>query len=154
MENKQKVILRKVVELLKATGSFNYVGFYDDLEDFKVAMGQNYPMVLVEDGDETFSDYPQQNLSVTKDLQVNVWLYHNIKKQRRITMLDLQATIEDAIMDDTVLSTLTTDYIWDIYWVRVDKGGWLDNFDYRTPGYSDDRICRRIVFNFQFNTAR
>ena len=154
MVNEELIIIEKIKTLLKP--SLSFIGDYRDLHDFKVVMGDRYPAVLIEDADESLFD-EQPSLTVDTMFPITLWLYHNVKKEVSKTMLDLTNTIKDALLDDTFLNALNTALTGTISlveWYNTEKGSYLENFDFRAAGFSDDRICWKIYFYFNFQTAR
>jgi len=151
MTDYQKDIIAQFKTSITAIGSFNKVGEYP----FDVInIGQNFPAVLVEDGDENKSDGEiQRNQSVTMDYLIPVWLYTQINQSRISTILDYQVAIEDAILDDSVLTTLgiKTDCI-DI--LSVEKGSRQETLDMYDVGYDSNYSIRKINFVVTFTTAR
>ncbi len=156
MVNEEIIILRKIKKALEDTNSFKFVGYYRNMEDHKIARGQRFPMLLIEDSDENITD-TQQSLTVTKQVPINIWLYHNVKKNLTETMLGLQNVISDTLLDDSLLNTLNTALTGTmdlVQWYNTEKGTHLEDFDFRTTGFSDDKICWKLSFNFNFQTAR
>jgi len=154
MVNEELIIIEKIKTLLKPHLSF--IGDYRDLQDFKVVMGDRYPASLIEDGDESLFD-DQPSLTVDTMFPITIWLFHNVKKEVSKTMLDLANTIKDSLLDDTFLNALNTALTGTISlveWYNTEKGSYVDNFDFRTAGFSDDKICWKLYFYFNFQTAR
>ena len=153
MVNNEIIILRNVANILR--GQNLKVGYYRNLADWKVAMGQNFPVILIEDGDEF--EVESQNLSVQKEFPVHIWVYHQLKKNLTETMTDLCTLIEDTLLDDSFLNTLNsaiTGTVSLIKWTATEKGDHLESFDGRSVGFTDDRLAWRLSFLFNFHTAR
>jgi len=153
MTNKQIIILRKFREVIKEIGRFNFVGFYENFDDFKRASSdQNSPAVLLQDSDELPVDDQEPQL-IRKLYQIRVWFYRYIGKNETQTLLDDQAAIEDAIMDNSTLTELGDDALC-ISWAGCQKGDELDVFNYRNVGFLENWHARVITFNVLYRTER
>ena len=151
MTDYQKDIITQFKTAISAigTGTFKYVGEFP----FDVQMiGNQYPAVLVQDGDEVLSD-TQRNLSVTIDYLVHCWLYENVNQSRISAILDHQVSIVDAILDDSMLTTLGVKTNC-IELVSVEKGKNQDTLDKFDVGYDSNISIRKITFMVNFTTAR
>ena len=151
MTNNLKAIIVELKSRLKGLTNFNYVGEYPYDSEKAIADG-NQPVILIQEGDEILAEI-QQTLSITKVVRIGIWMYHNTIKTRINTLTDRQNEIEDALLDDSVLTTLgnTIDCI---NWIGVEKGEELDNFDGFSVGYNENKSCRRIDFDIVFTVAR
>ena len=139
MTNKQILVIRQIKKVLKAVG-FEVGEYPFDVDT--LAMGDWNKVALIQDGDELTLE-ETQNLTITKDYSVIVWIYSNIKIQQIDNILDIQASAEDAILDDLTLAG--TAYCTNI--ASVEKGTYLDQFTGYDVGYSGNRTCRRLNFS-------
>jgi len=151
MINYQKDIIAQFKTAIAAIGpgTFKYVGEFP----FDVPkIGQLYPAVLVEDGDEELSD-TQENLSITMNYTVPCWLYENINQARISSITDHQVAIEDAILDSSMLTTLGVK-VECISLVAVEKGENQEGLDKFNVGYDSNMSIRKIIFVVNFKTER
>lgn len=150
MTNKTKYIIESFVKQL-GLQSFGYVGEYPyDIE----GIGNKYPSVLVQEGDESIAEIIP-NKSVKKELLVHCWLYTQINQSRTNTITDLQNTIEDTILDDATLTDINISVKVDcIDWVMVEKGDYTKVLDKHNVGYTDNLSIRRITFSVIFRSER
>ena len=153
MINYQKDIIAQFKTAITAIGTstFKEVGEYP----FDVPnIGSKYPAALVEDGNEDKSSVEiQRNQSVTMDYLVPVWLYTQINQTRIATILDYQVAIEDAILDDSMLTALGVK-IDCISLLGVEKGDRQEPLDMYSVGYDSNISIRKINFVVTFTTAR
>jgi len=103
MKNKQWDILSEIKTNLETLTEFNYVDYYPDSVQF---IGNKYPALLIESGDETF-ELGTGGL-INSDLYVSIYLYHNINQNRIKYILILQnkiiAKLQDSLTNnDTAL---------------------------------------------------
>ena len=150
MTNKQYVILARLKTTIESIGSstFKYVGYYPfNIEN----IGNKYPAVLIQDGNESLAD-EQQNLSITKAYSISLWLYQQINQDRIETLLDRQTDIEDAIMDDAVLTALSNNADC-ILWTGIEKGDYQPTLDKYSVGYSDNLSIRKINIDVTFTVV-
>jgi len=146
MTNKQILVLRQIKKVLKDAGM--RTGEYPfDVEKF--GMGDWNNVALIQDGDEYRIEDPP-NKQILKSYNVHVWLYSNIEKQRIKNVLDIQATIEDSILDDLSLD----DNAWCVDIESVEKGTYLNEFDGYEVGYSGHKSCRKLNFVVTINQTR
>jgi len=149
MINYQKDIITQFKTAISAVGTFEYVGEFP----FDVPkIGNLYPAVLVEDGSETLNEL-QQNGSVTIDWTVSCWLYEDINQSRVSTILDHQVAIEDAILDNSMLTALGIKANC-IELISVEKGENQEGLDKFNVGYNSNMSIRKITFNVNFTTVR
>lgn len=153
MTNYQSDVISAVKAALSAIGgespTFKKVGEYPfDVE----YLGHLYPAVLVEDGNESLSDY-QENASVKFDYIVSVWLYVSAYQSRLSTILNYQMAIEDALLDDAFLYSLSTK-IECIDLVSVEKGNYSDEENLYYPGYTGEVSVRQVNFRIVVKTGR
>lgn len=154
MINRQIIILRKFQELLKAVSGIKYCGFYNNQKDFAQAMGKNKPSILIQDSDEiTVDDEPCKLEKVIKTIPI--WLYHDVNQEEIVTLTDYENAILDVLYDDTVLVALASSAgVICIIWEGTEKGEYLDVFDYRSPGFKDNLICRKLNFSVIYRNVR
>ena len=153
MTNQQKVILREIKAVLKATNTFNVIGDYENSVDFEKVQGHTKPNLLIQDGNEVRNEDWDQAGSVEKSYYIHIWYYDDITQKAVQLLLDRQNTIEDAVIDNSLITTLGTNADC-ILWQGVEKGDYLDVFDYRAVGFKDNFTCRKITFEVRFRTAR
>lgn len=156
MVNNQFVITDNIRKLLLSLSDFDKGGYFKDTRDFEVALGQNQKYFLIDDDDEQLYTN-QENLSVIVEFPIDIYVYLNTSKNRQKTMTDLVANIHDALLDDSFLNTLraaVTGTIHLVEWFKTDKGDYMDNFNFRTAGYTDDRMCWILSYYFNFSSAR
>lgn len=146
MTNKQILIIRQIKAVLKDAG-FKVGEYPFDVETY--AMGDWDKVALIQDGDEITLD-DTQNHTITKDYSVPVWIYSNIRKQQIEHILDIQASAEDAILDDLSLggNAKCTDI------ESVNKGTHLDDFTGYVPGYSGNKSCRTLNLSVTLQQVR
>jgi hypothetical protein len=106
-------------------------------------------VALIQDGDEAYLD-DTQNKTVTKDYSVPVYIYSNVKKQCIENILDIQTTVEDAILDDLSLDGNARC----VNIETIEKGDRLDDFTGYEPGYSGNKVCRKLNFSVTIEQVR
>jgi hypothetical protein len=145
MTDKQIIVLRKVIALLKADSTFKFVGWFpDDLNKG----GQNYPYLLIRDGNE---DVTTSSGSRTDTLMIiEVWLYTNINVNRIDAVLTIQNKISTILLKNQSLYNTCVQ----IEPVFIDKGGDSEDIDLRAPGYYYPVTVRRLDFTVQIYDER
>ena len=149
IENK---IFRAIIAIkaaLKSCSEFKLVGDYP-MDVPKAITAGNSPCLLVQEGDEGLSEY-QFNLTNDKTFMLSVWIYNDNDKSRIETLSDLQLLVEQTILSDA-LRTASQAYC--IEWDSAEKGGYLDNFDGYSIGYSNSKSLRKINFKVLIQTVR
>jgi len=151
MTNYQKDIIAQFKTAITAIGTstFKKVGEYPfDVNN----VGQKYPAVLIEDGDEALADV-QRNGSVTINWIVSCWLYTQINQTRIATILDYQVAIEDAILDSSVRLALGNKMEC-VNLLNVEKGERQETLDTYNVGYDSNISIRKINFEVTVTTLR
>ena len=146
MTNKQILILRQIKSVLKSAGM--KVGEYPfDVKAY--ALGDWNNVALVQDGNETALENPP-NKQILKDYEVSVYIYSNVEKQNIKNILDIQTTVEDAILDDLSLdgNARCTNIVF------IEKGEQLDDFTGHQVGYFGNKTCRRLDFSVILEQTR
>ena len=146
MTNKQILIIRQIKKVLKDAGM--KVGEYP-FDVNKYGTGDWDNVALVQDGNETRLEDPP-NKAIQKDYIVSVWIYSNVEKQNIEHILDIQTTVEDAVLDD--LSLASNARCVDV--IFIDKGDALDDFTGFETGYYGNKTCRRIDFSVTMEQVR
>ena len=146
MTNKQILCIRYMKSALKTAGL--KVGEYP-FDVPTLGMGDWNNVALIQDGDENIIEDPP-NKAIMKDYSVPIYIYSNVKKQCIDNILDIQTTVEDAILDDLSLDSNArcTDII------SIEKGTYLPEFDGYEPGYSGNKVCRRLNFSVILEQVR
>ena len=147
MTDKQILVLNKIVETCQAVTGIVYAGLYPDN---KHDIGQNFPAVLVEDGNESAPTY-NAGQEVIYDYQVTIRLYHELRLTNRIQdILSLQNKLLTAIITDLSLSGL----VQIITGHSVDKGISYDDLPEGGAGYQSEITARNININMKIKDTR
>jgi hypothetical protein len=101
MTNKQYLVIAQIITVLDAVSAIKYIGEYpDDLSK----IGQRFPAVIIEDGNETFDIFSGNQYQDFMDVRLNLFTQVQIGKTKMKAMLDLQATINHALLADLTLA--------------------------------------------------
>lgn len=103
MTNKQYPVISALKTLIQAISGIYFVGEYpDDLSK----IGQRFPAVILEDGNETYDVFPGNQYKCFMEVRVNLFVHMQQGQTKIKSLTDLQADINDAVLADlTVTST-------------------------------------------------
>jgi len=146
MVNKQTAILNQINTYLETIEDINFVGFTPDFHK----IGNNLPATLIKGGNEELLEDMQQNGIVWRVMQVSVFLFTNKYVSRIQNAYDLQASIEDVILDDVSLNG-TAECVKLLNVMVGDDDNFLNN---QVAGTADNLSLRIINFEVQFKSAR
>ena len=145
MTNKQIAVIRQIKAVLKADSTFKYVGEYpDNVKN----IGQNYPCVLVGEGDEEITT--NSGRRTTDFMDISVWLYSDVAVSRINNILEYQSKIMDLVLDDQSLAETCVQ----IEPVGVEKGDYAPDIDLYNPGYYEPVTVRKINFTVRIDDVR
>jgi hypothetical protein len=100
MTNKQYLCILDIQGTIQAITSIQYVGLYpDDLS----LIGQRFPAVIIEDGDETYDIVAGNVYHCDMVVKVHLYIHLNTNTTKMKSMLDYQALINDAVLEDLTL---------------------------------------------------
>lgn len=148
MTNKQIAVLDKIVEIAQAVTGIAFAGLYPDSVN---NVGQNFPAVIVRDGNEDASRYAAgREVYYTYTPEVMLITEVNTFNTRIGDILALQNALVTAIITDLSLSGL----VHNIQGHRVTKGTDQDILATATSGYQGELSVHTIQFDLLIKDTR
>ncbi len=150
MTNKQNEAIQKIERIihdLKTNGrrTIKYIGRIPE----SVECGNKYPAVFIEEGNEDYSwDGNVVAGQVSYEYELNLYLHHNIEKNRVEEINKIQNKINTAILQDLSLRNVVA------YsrLISVEKGSLQNNEyskeDVNQAGYYANNTVRKMTFRF------
>jgi len=146
MKNKQTAVLSYFRKTIKAIPSINYVGIYPAFGEIS---HDNYPAVLIRDGNESLDEDFGFNGIYSYIYTVQVYLYQ-MNQKLRFDCLNVQASISDAILDDPTLGGAAMC----CNLSSVEKGDYTISPDLSTAFISEEDNMRILSFAVKISTTR